>query len=120
MRFFITAAWVFGMAAGWGPKLQAHSGHGTGATNCLPVTNLTQFVDRLPIPPVAGAVRTNSNYMLLPGVPIPEYDMPMTSFQHQFHRDLPTVEVWGYAGTYPGPTIEAFTNAPILVNWINN
>lgn len=28
--------------------------------------------------------------------------------------------VWGYLGQYPGPTLLAEINQPILVNWINN
>jgi len=102
----------------------AQHGHGNptnspSAVTCEPVTGLAQFVDALPIPAIAVPARTNSNYPLLPGVALPEYDMPMLSLQHKFHRDLPPVEVWGYTGTYPGPTFEVQTNAPILVNWIN-
>ncbi len=112
------------------PFLLAHEGedHGTQPpglpADCLAVTNLTPFVDPLPIPAVAVPVRTNAQFRL-PWDPtvvfenVPEYDLAMTSFPHRFHRDLPPVEVWGYGGTYPGPTIRAVTNAPILVNWTN-
>ncbi|MBN9691167.1 MAG: multicopper oxidase domain-containing protein [Verrucomicrobia bacterium] len=108
----------------------AHEGeeHGTKPPglpeDCLAVTNLTPFLDPLPIPTVAVPARTNAQFRL-PWDPsivfenVPEYDLTMTSFQHRFHRDLPPVEVWGYGGTYPGPTIRAITNVPILVNWTN-
>ncbi|GCE07300.1 multicopper oxidase family protein [Dictyobacter aurantiacus] len=43
----------------------------------------------------------------------------MTQFQQKLHRDLPPTTVWGYNGTYPGPTFEARTNKPIWVQWIN-
>lgn len=84
----------------------------------LAITSLTPYVDPLPIPPVAKPARLGTN-CLLPGALIPEYDMPMVSFQHQFHRDLPPVEVWGYHTNYPGPTVMATTNVPIQVNWMN-
>lgn len=118
------------LGAGWTLNLRAHEGenHGTQPpglpAECVAVTNLVPFVDPLPIPSVAVPVRTNAQFRL-PWDPtvvfenVPEYEMPMTSFQHRFHRDLPPVEVWGYAGTYPGPTIRAVTNVPILVHWTN-
>src|SRR3990172_492632 len=28
--------------------------------------------------------------------------------------------VWGYGGSYPGPTIEAVRGVPINVRWVNN
>ena len=46
----------------------------------------------------------------------------------QFSQDLGIVDitgnplettVWGYNGSYPGPTIEAMTDNPITVRWIN-
>ena len=94
-------------------------------TNCLVITNLTQFMSPLPVPLKARPVRTNALYHV-PAAPwltytnVPEYDMPMRSIMHKFHPDLPAVEVWGYNGTYPGPTFDVQVNQPILVNWINN
>jgi spore coat protein A, manganese oxidase len=46
--------------------------------------------------------------------------MRMQQFQQQLHRDLPPTTVWGFEGSYPGPTIEARTRQPITVNWIND
>ncbi|WP_263381350.1 multicopper oxidase family protein [Granulicella arctica] len=43
----------------------------------------------------------------------------MSEFQQKVHRDLPPTTVWGYNGTWPGPTIEARSGEPINVNWIN-
>ena len=28
--------------------------------------------------------------------------------------------IWGYNGIYPGPTIEAFKDIPVYVEWANN
>lgn len=111
----------------------ARAGHvhnppgGTDAnTTCTnaPVTNWTQFLDPLPRPPKAVPARTNFNYCVpvatnLCYASIPEYDMPMTEFLHSFHTNLPPVPVWGYAGSYPGPTFDVDVDSPILVNWIN-
>jgi len=39
--------------------------------------------------------------------------------QHRFHRDLPASSIWGFAGTVPGPTIEAERGQPVTVEWRN-
>jgi spore coat protein A len=108
---------------------QHHGGGGNGIPPlpiiCSNITSLTPFLDPLPTPPTAVPARTNSSYCV-PAAPamcysnVPEYDMPMTSFMHSFHKDLPAVEVWGYAGSYPGPTFDVAMDSPIVVNWINN
>lgn len=94
---------------------------------CAPisVTRLKPFRDRLPIASAAIPARTNLSYRV-PAAPslqffnVPEYDMVMIQTNHQFHLDLTNqVPVWAYNGQYPGPTIDAEVNAPILVNWTN-
>ncbi len=74
---------------------------------------LTPFVDALPIPaiaqPVSGQVGGAAHYVI-----------PMTEFTHRLHRDLPLTRVWGYGGTFPGPTIEARRGMPVTVEWVNN
>ncbi len=74
---------------------------------------LTPFVDELPIPAVAQPTTGE------PGGAA-HYDIAMTEFLHQVHRDLPPTRVWGYGGTFPGPTIEARTDQPVTVTWIND
>ncbi len=86
------------------------------ATECAPnlcSVKLAPYVDALPIPPVmppqsgvAGGVA--------------HYDISMTQFQQQLHRDLPPTTVWGYNGSYPAATIEAGMDLPITVTWIND
>ena len=39
--------------------------------------------------------------------------------EHRFHRDLPASNVWGFEGTFPGPTIEAQRGQPVTVEWRN-
>lgn len=106
-----------------------HTGK-TAAPQLLTTTLITNllpfFVDPLPIPQVAKPARTTNGYCV--SVLLDEcytnalevYDMPMLSIQQSFHSNLPPMEVWGYAGQYPGPTIEAKVGVPLLVNWINN
>ena len=48
------------------------------------------------------------------------YNISATEFKQKLHRDLPLTTLWGYGGTYPGPTIEAFRDAQVTVSWINN
>ena len=74
---------------------------------------LTPFVDPLPIPAIAQPVS---------GVPGGEayYEMYIREVQQRLHRDLPMTTVWGYGGTYPGPTILAKYNTPVTVRWIND
>ena len=44
----------------------------------------------------------------------------MVELDHVVHRDLPATRMWGYGGSFPGPTIEARRDVPVSVRWINN
>jgi spore coat protein A len=86
--------------------------------NPCPVV-LTPFLDALPLPAVATPVSGS------PGGTA-TYDMAMREVTQQLHTELanPTT-VWGYGdgpigASYPGPTIEATTDQPVTVNWIND
>ncbi|MDX2131820.1 MAG: multicopper oxidase domain-containing protein [Planctomycetota bacterium] len=74
---------------------------------------LAPFVDALPIPPIAQ-----------PTIGVPggaaHYDISMTEFFAQLHRDLPPTRVWGYAGSVLGPTFEARRGLPVTVTWTND
>ncbi|MHC5027517.1 MAG: DNRLRE domain-containing protein, partial [Planctomycetota bacterium] len=74
---------------------------------------LTHFVDALPRPAVAQPVS---------GAPggAAHYEIAMTQFEQQLHADLQPTTVWGYGGTYPGPTIEARVDELVTVEWIND
>jgi spore coat protein A, manganese oxidase len=74
--------------------------------------SLTPYVNRLPVPSV---LQPNA---IANGVH--QYTVQMTQFARQVHRDLPPTTLWGYNGTWPGPTIEARTGQPIDVKWVNN
>jgi spore coat protein A len=48
------------------------------------------------------------------------YEIAITQFTQKLHRDLPATTVWGFAGSYPGPTLETTRDLPITVTWIND
>ncbi len=72
---------------------------------------LAKFVDALPLPSVLQPVGHQNG--------IPYFEVTMKQVKQQLHRDLQPTTVWGYNGSYPGPTFEARRNHPILVKWIN-
>lgn len=85
-----------------------------GGVSCDAVScGLEPFVDALPIPGVLAPIGTRPDGA-------PKYEVAMTQVQQQLHRDLPLTDVWAYAGSYPGPTIEATSNQPVEVKYINN
>lgn len=79
-----------------------------------PIT-IPKFVDELPIPEVAQPVR-----QCYPSKEKEQfYYIPMREAQHRFHRYFPMTMIWGYNGTYPGPTFEVPKDVPIKVKWDN-
>jgi spore coat protein A len=47
------------------------------------------------------------------------YEIRMSEIQHRFHSDMPTLPVWAYAGSYPGPIIDAKSGRTVEIKWIN-
>jgi spore coat protein A len=79
---------------------------------------LEPFVDSLPIPPLArpnGARADPRNS----GVQIPYYRIAMRQIRSKVHRDLPPTQFWSYGSTVPGPTFEARTGKPLMIEWAN-
>lgn len=59
---------------------------------------LEKFVDQLPIPKVIKPhTKSKTNTY---------YEVTMQEFYQQLHRDLPPTRLYGYNGSYPGPTFE--------------
>jgi spore coat protein A len=71
-----------------------------------PVSDNAHFRDPLPIPPV----RPRQSY----------YEVTMTQFKQKLHQQLPPTTVWGYDGSFLGPTFDMRRGTPISVKWINN
>jgi spore coat protein A len=88
-------------------------GDGTVCTSNLCSIVLTPFVDPLPRPAVAQPVTGVAGGAAT-------YQLTISEFKQKLHRDLPATTVWGFAGSYPGPTIEASVNQPVIVHWIND
>jgi len=74
-----------------------------------------QFINPLPIPAVAAPTSPGGNH----------YEIAISQFRQRLGvRDPKSgapflTTVWGYAGSYPGPTIGARRGAPITVRWVN-
>ncbi len=50
---------------------------------------------------------------------VPYYRIAMRQTECKLHRDLPPSRLWTYDGSSPGPTIEARSGEPILIEWVN-
>ncbi len=100
-----------------GLRLKAEMAASARPTALDPST-LTPFVDPLPIPALARAegVRPNPED---PGQSIPLYRIAMRETQVRVHRDLPPTRMWGFDGSFPGPTIETQSGQAVMVEWEN-
>jgi FtsP/CotA-like multicopper oxidase with cupredoxin domain len=85
-------------------------------TSCTPAqcpVVLQPFVDPLPLPavatPTSGTIGGAASYQIA-----------VTEFKQRLHRDLPLTTVWGYGGSYPGPTILASVGNQVNVTWVND
>src|SRR5580692_1656541 len=84
----------------------------------LDPSKLAPFVDPLPIPRIAKPLGTRAH----PDDPkqqIPYYRIGLRATQQRVHRDLPATPMWGFDGSFPGPTIETASGAPMIVEWAN-
>jgi len=84
----------------------------------LDPNTLAQYVDPLPIPPIAQAtgqreVPGNSGFR------VPYYRLAMREVSVKVHRDLPATRMWAYGGSVPGPTFETHSGQGLLVEWAN-
>jgi len=51
--------------------------------------------------------------------PVLAYTIDVHEADHQFHPDMPATKIFGYDGTFPGPTFHARYGEPIMVRFIN-
>jgi spore coat protein A, manganese oxidase len=80
---------------------------------------LTPFIDALPVPLIAQSSGTRPSPDE-PGKHAHYYRIAMAEFEAQLHRNIPATRLWGYASSFPGPTIEARSGEPVIVEWINS
>ena len=90
-----------------------YQGDGTTCEEASCSIQLTPYLDPLPLPGVATPVSGNSGGAA-------HYRMLITEQFQQLHNELPPTRVWGYNGSYPGPTIEAFRDSLVTVQWVND
>lgn len=75
--------------------------------------DIDRFIDPLPRPPVLApdtSAYQGNDY----------YEISLTQFSQQLHSQLPPTPLWGYAGSFPGPTIEARRGRPVRIKWDND
>jgi spore coat protein A, manganese oxidase len=70
---------------------------------------LIRYVDLLPVPPVIRPTGKSGEIV----------EIEMLQFQQKVHRDLPPTTVWGYNGSWPGPTIESQSGQTLNINWVS-
>jgi spore coat protein A len=84
----------------------------------LSPSGLPKFMEAVPVPVVAKPVGS---------VPSPErkheqvplYRIHMRQCELAVHPNVLPTTFWGYDGQFPGPTIEASSGKPIMVEWVN-
>ncbi len=82
-------------------------------------SNLTPFVDRLPIPEIAKPVGVGPSPADA-NVRLPLYQVEMSEREFQIHRDVKPTRIWSYGASFPGPTFETRSGEGLLVDWKNN
>jgi spore coat protein A len=90
----------------------------TVEAGALDPSKLAPFVDPLPVPRIAKALGTRAH----PDDPkqqIPYYRIAMRAMLQKVHRDLPATRMWGFDGSFPGPTIVTESGAAMIVEWAN-
>ena len=83
-------------------------------TTLLDPLKQTKFINPLPIPSVLEPTVPGGN----------DYVVTLSQFEQNLGLKDPSgnilmTTVWGYNGTFPGPTLEAFKDQEINVKWIN-
>ena len=84
----------------------------------LDPNSLTPWVDALPIP----AIAKSSEMRPAPGngaSKVPYYRVAMRAFETKVHRDMKPTRMWGFGGTFPGPTFDLKSGEEVMVEWAN-
>ncbi len=84
----------------------------------LDPNRLSKFVDQLAQPVTARSTTTRSNPFAREEQ-VPLYRLVARQIERKIHRDLPSTRMWGIGPSSPGVTIEARSNQPILIEWVN-
>ena len=113
-REFLSIAATAGVGAmlPWQARSAAAQAAAAGMAPVVASPPLTKFVTTLPKPGVAAPTTIANG--------VAQYTIPIGPVAHVAHPLLGVTPAWGYAGSYPGPTIEARLDQPIAVRWQNN
>jgi spore coat protein A, manganese oxidase len=95
-----------------------HKGMGVRARPALDANSLEAFVDALPIPETARSLGMQASPENA-AIRIPYYRVAMRAFETKVHRDVKPTRMWGFGGTFPGPTFEVRSGQEVLVEWAN-
>ncbi len=107
-RLFGLVAWLPGVALLFMSDSQANAQQ-------LDPTILTKFVDACPNPLTENKIQPSR---IIDSEPW--FDVRISQFTAQVHRDLPATTFWGYNRSVPGPLFEVQRGQMIHVNWIND
>lgn len=72
---------------------------------------LTKYLDQLPIPSILRPKWKNRQYSY--------YEVEMKESSQLLHSELPPTTIWGFEGSYPGPSFEVKSGEHIYVKWKN-
>lgn len=74
--------------------------------------DLEKWVQELPVPDVRepDGQHEGAEY----------HEVTLSEFEQQLHPDLPATTVWGFDGSYPGPTIRAHSGEPVALRFDNS
>ncbi|HVZ85631.1 MAG TPA: multicopper oxidase domain-containing protein, partial [Polyangia bacterium] len=119
-QFLLSSALAAGLSCRRrpGPTPPPAPRSGGPATPPLHPERLARFVDPLPIPRTLAPSGTRPDPRE-PGKQIAYYRVGMSAIETRVHRDLPPTRMWGYEGSFPGPTFEARSGEGLLVEWVN-
>ncbi len=73
------------------------------------MTKLIPFQDELQIPEVIDFTKQGKT----------EETIKIKNGKTTLHKNLPETDIWGYNGTYPGPSIEVEQGKKIAIEWKN-
>ncbi len=74
--------------------------------------SIQRYIDPLPIPATLKPADVRKGTTA--------YSVRMREFEQRLHSQLSPTRLWGYNAQYPGPTIEARSGSPIVVDWHND
>jgi spore coat protein A len=94
-----------------GQKQPVHPNATNSKSLMLHTLELTPFVDPLPLPQVAHPTLHNGKHSLT---------VTMQEIHAKVHRDVPPTRMWSYSPTALAPLIEARSNEPLEITWVNN